>query len=547
MKALVLKGKGNIAYIEKERPTLAYAHGALLKPLLVSPCTSDVHTIWQGSPKRPDLTLGHEVVARVEEVGAEVTDFHAGDVVAVSAITPDWSQPDVEENYAHAGHNFSAHMLGNTIDGAFQELFYLPYADRNLAHIPDGLTLEDALMCVDVLQTGFTAVEEAGVKPGDTVVVMGIGAIGLAAILGAKLAGARTIYAVGSRPENVRIAESMSDCGPVMSAYGVPGVPAGGDVASPSVAAEDGREQHADAVSPDCAATVPDAVSPACASAISDGSQSQAHAQSGCHIEVLNYRHLHCPLPQGMHPLANSTGSPVVNYVLTKTQTKGADKVLICGGDDLAFPQAIDMVKYGTGVVSNVMYYGADLDTQGGELKTLEAMNSAETYLTSTAAAVEAETQAAGAQPQAADDINVDSTTASASAAGTQPTSTFDSTAGAQTPVALLGSIGSASSKPTFAVPGDVLRKAHTVKLNDNIDCIQIPKFSIGRGMAGKTLKFSLSRGGRQNLEHVMRIVQESGVHPSIFITEHYDGLDQVAQAIDDMKERKAIKIAVKI
>lgn len=421
MKALVLKGKGNIAYIEKERPTLIDAHGALLKPLLVSPCTSDVHTIWQGSPKRPDLTLGHEVIARVEEVGIEVTDFRVGDVVAVSAITPDWSQPDVEENYAHAGHNFSAHMLGNTIDGAFQELFYLPYADRNLAHIPDGLTLEDALMCVDVLQTGFTAVEEAGVKPGDTVVVMGIGAIGLAAILGAKLAGARTIYAVGSRPENVRIAESMSDI--------------------------------------------------------------------NCRVEVLNYRHLHCPLPQGMHPLANSTGSPVVNYVLTKTQTKGADKVLICGGDDLAFPQAIDMVKYGTGVVSNVMYYGADLDTQGGELKTLEAMNSAETYLTSTAAAVEAETQAAG----------------------------------------------------------DVLRKAHTVKLNDNIDCIQIPKFSIGRGMAGKTLKFSLSRGGRQNLEHVMQIVQESGEHPSIFITEHYDGLDQIAQAIDDMKERKAIKIAVKI
>ena len=514
MKALVLKGKGNIAYIEKERPTLAAAHGALLKPLLVSPCTSDVHTIWQGSPKRPDLTLGHEVIARVEEVGAEVTDFRVGDVVAVSAITPDWSQPDVEENYAHAGHNFSAHMLGNTIDGAFQELFYLPYADRNLAHIPDGLTLEDALMCVDVLQTGFTAVEEAGVKPGDTVVVMGIGAIGLAAILGAKLAGARTIYAVGSRPENTRIAESMSDFGPVMSAHGVPGVPASGDVASPSMAAEDGRE-HVDAVPPDCAATVP-----------GDG-HGQAPAQSGCHVEVLNYRHLHCPLPQGMHPLANSTGSPVVNYVLTKTQTKGADKVLICGGDDLAFPQAIDMVKYGTGVVSNVMYYGADLDTQGGELKTLEAMNSAETYLTSTAAAVEAEAQAAG-------NINVDSTTAAASAAGAQPTST-------------LGSTGSAPSKPTFAVPGDVLRKAHTVTLNDNIDCIQIPKFSIGRGMAGKTLKFSLSRGGRQNLERVMQIVQESGVHPSIFITEHYDGLDQIAQAIDDMKERKAIKVAVKL
>ncbi len=481
MKALVLKGKGNIAYIEKVRPTLADAHGALLKPLLVSPCTSDVHTIWQGSPKRPDLTLGHEVIARVEEVGAEVTDFHAGDVVAVSAITPDWSQPDVEENYAHAGHNFSAHMLGNTIDGAFQELFYLPYADRNLAHIPDGLTLEDALMCVDVLQTGFTAVEEAGVQPGDTVVVMGIGAIGLAAILGAKLAGARTIYAVGSRPENVRIAESMSDCGPEMSL--------------------------------DCASATP------C------GSQRQTLAQSGCHIEVLNYRHLHCPLPQGMHPLANSTGSPVVNYVLTKTQTKGADEVLICGGDDLAFPQAIDMVKYGTGVVSNVMYYGADLDTQDDELKTLEAMNSAAAYLTASADAV-----ATAAAVRATDSISADETV-------TNP----------QQSSVTISPSSPAPQQPSYAVPGDVLRKTHTVTLNDHIDCIQIPKFSIGRGMAGKTLKFSLSRGGRQNLEHVMQIVQESGVHPSIFITEHYDGLDQIAQAIDDMKERKAIKIAVKI
>ena len=123
MKALVLKGRGQIAYVEKERPVLAAEHGVLLRPLLVSPCTSDVHTIWQGSPKRPDLTLGHEVIARVEENGAEVRDFRVGDIVAVSAVTPDWSRPEVEENYAHAGHNFSAHMLGNTIDGAFLECF----------------------------------------------------------------------------------------------------------------------------------------------------------------------------------------------------------------------------------------------------------------------------------------------------------------------------------------------------------------------------------------------------------------------------------------
>ena len=408
MKALVLKGKGKIEYIEKVTPVLLDEHGVLLEPVLVSPCTSDVHTIWQGSPKRADLTLGHEVIARVKEVGREVKDFLPGEIVAVSAITPDWSQPDVEVNYAHAGHNFSAHMIGKSIDGAFQNLFYLPYADKNLAHIPEGMNLEDALMCVDVVQTGFTAVEEAGVKAGDTVVVMGIGAIGLAAIMGSKLAGASRIFAVGSRRDNVKLAEDMSD--------------------------------------------------------------------ENCRVEVLNYKTLSCSLPEGMYPLANSTGSDVVNYVLSETATKGADKVLICGGNDYTLPQAIDMVKYGTGVVSNVMYFGADTEVQDEEYRNLTDSMSAED-----------------------------------------------------------GASGGPNSAKTE-------RKMNTV-----IDSILIPKFSMGRGMAGKTLKFSLSKGGRENLEHVMKLIRENDLHPSEFITERYMGIEKIEQAIYDMKDRKAIKIAVEM
>jgi len=414
MKALVLKEKGKIEYIDKSEPTLEAPHGALLEPVLVSPCTSDIHTIWQGSPKRPDLTLGHEVIAKVKAIGPEVKDFKPGDMVAVSAITPDWSQPDVDINYAHAGQNFSAHMIGKSIDGAFQNTFYLPFADKNLAHIPEGMSLEDALMCVDVVQTGFTAVEEAAVSEGDTVVVMGIGAIGLAAIMGSRLAGAKKIYAVGSRPDNVRIAEAMSD--------------------------------------------------------------------DSCRVEVLNYKTLTCPLPEGMHPLANSTGSPVVNYVLQETATKGADKVLICGGDDYSLPQAIDMVKYGTGVVSNVMYFGADTEVQDEECRNLTEIN--------------------------------DRIKENCSVTLQQPCS--------------------GTSKAT---PGH--------HLNTTIDSLQIPKFSMGRGMAGKTLKFSLSKGGRENLERVIGLIKEHDLHPGVFITERYEGLDKVEQAIYDMKDRKAIKIAV--
>lgn len=522
MKALVLKGRGKIEYIEKELPKLKAPHGALLHPILVSPCTSDVHTIWQGSPKRPNLTLGHEVVARVEEVGAEVKDFHVGEIVAVSAITPDWSQPDVEENYAHAGHNFSAHMLGNTIDGAFQELFYLPYADRNLAHIPDGLSLEDALMCVDVVQTGFTAVEEASVKPGDTVVVMGIGAIGLAAILGARLAGARTIYAVGSRPDNVHIAELLAEvpsatasdettpCAAVACKAAQAVNLASRCTSSATAAAASSTLEEAIHARQDCTAGA------SSNSSVAGSSEEELRSQTSCHIEVLNYRSLHCPLPEGMHPLANSTGSAVVNYVLTKTKTKGVDKVLICGGSDLSFPQAIDMVKYGTGVVSNVMYYGAELDAQDAEVAALEAMNQREKSVLSVAC-----------EDQVHNDLYA--------------TACEEPTHG--------GTRDTASSRDAYATLSETPSHGgiHATPLNACIDSIQIPKFSIGRGMAGKTLKFSLSKGGRANLERVMNLVQTAGVHPSMFITKRYQGIEQIAHAIEDMKERRAIKIAVEI
>ena len=434
MKALVLKGKGKIAYIEKKEPELEAAHGVILEPVLVSPCTSDVHTIWQGSPKRPDLTLGHEVIARVKETGSEVHDFKPGEIVAVSAITPDWSQPDADVNYAHAGHNFSAHMIGKSIDGAFQGRFYLPFADRNLAHIPEGMSLLDALMCVDVVQTGFTAVEEAEVQEGDTVVVMGIGAIGLAAIMGSKLAGAVRIYAVGTRADNVKLAKSMSD--------------------------------------------------------------------DKCEVKVLNYKTLSCTLPEGMYPLANSTGSAVVNYVLTETKTKGADKVLICGGNDLSLPQAIDMVKYGTGIVSNVMYFGADTEVQDEEYRNLT-------------------------------EGTVDS--GNRNNCNRVPDVQCDNAGNTEAVIP-------AQEKTPEDGPEDMFLRPNTV-----IDAVMIPKFSMGRGMAGKTLKFSLSKGGRENLERVMKLIRDHDLHPGEFITKKYEGLDMVEQAIYDMKDRKAIKIAVQL
>lgn len=145
---------------------------------------------------------------------------------------------------------------------------------------------------------------------------------------------------------------------------------------------------------------------------------------NGTTVEVLNYRTCETDLPAGLHPLANSTGAPIVNEVLARTGCKGADRVLICGGSDLSLPQAVDMVRYGTGIVSNVMYFGADPELQEAQAQHLRGRMA---------------------------------TCASAGNAGEK-------------------TLASAAENETACIGA-----AHPV-----IDGLFIPKFSMGRGMAGR-------------------------------------------------------------
>ena len=208
MKAFVLAEPGVVRWHDAPEPELV-PYGAILKPIAVTPCSSDVHTVFGGgSPKQPNLVLGHECIAEVLEVGSEVKDFRPGDRVAVPAITPDWRDKSIQDgNYKHASAPFSGHQLGRTQPGVFSERFLIRDADTTLAHIPEGITDEQALMCVDVVTTGFTGAEYADIKIGDTVCVLGIGPIGLMAVAGAALQGAGRIIAVGTRPICVELAK----------------------------------------------------------------------------------------------------------------------------------------------------------------------------------------------------------------------------------------------------------------------------------------------------------------------------------------------------
>ena len=81
MKGFAMLGINNTGWIEKDRPVFGPLD-ALVRPIAVSPCTSDVHTVWEGAiGDRNDMILGHEAVGVVEEVGELVRDFKPGDKV----------------------------------------------------------------------------------------------------------------------------------------------------------------------------------------------------------------------------------------------------------------------------------------------------------------------------------------------------------------------------------------------------------------------------------------------------------------------------------
>ena len=205
MRAFAYTGNGKADWIEKERPR-AIGFDAVIRPLMLAPCTSDVHNVAINCLK-PNRILGHEGVGQIVEVGELVRDFKVGDVVAIPPVTPDWrTVPSQLGAHQHCSGLITGQKLSNSEDGLFAEYALIRDVDANCARIPDGVSLEAVLMAADMLNTGLYGAELAEVQPGDTVVVMGIGPVGLMAVAGARLRGAGRIIAIGSRPHCVELA-----------------------------------------------------------------------------------------------------------------------------------------------------------------------------------------------------------------------------------------------------------------------------------------------------------------------------------------------------
>ena len=173
--------KGKFELIEKKRPVLLDAKDAIVKVTLASICTSDLH-IKHGSVLRavPGITVGHEMVGIVEEIGADVKNVKPGDRVTVNVETFCGECYFCKKGYVNnCTDQNGGWALGCRIDGGQTEYVRVPYADQGLNKIPDGVSDRQALFVGDVLATGFWAARISEITEEDTVLILGAGPTGL--------------------------------------------------------------------------------------------------------------------------------------------------------------------------------------------------------------------------------------------------------------------------------------------------------------------------------------------------------------------------------
>lgn len=187
MKALTYQGPGQKTWADVPKAAIQNPTDAIVRIVHTTICGTDLH-ILKGDV--PEVTcgrvLGHEGVGVVEEVGSAVRNFKAGDHVLISCITSCGSCANCRRQmYSHCADG--GWILGHLIDGTQAEYVRIPHADNSLYPIPAGADEEALVMLSDILPTGFEIGVLAGqVKPGDSVVIVGAGPVGMAALLTAQ-------------------------------------------------------------------------------------------------------------------------------------------------------------------------------------------------------------------------------------------------------------------------------------------------------------------------------------------------------------------------
>lgn len=209
MKAAIFKGVKQMACEEHAEPTIIDGGDAIIRVVRACVCGSDLWFYRDGS-KEPNTQAGHEAIGVVEQIGDDVTVAKPGDFVIVpfpfSCGKCPVCKAGFESSCPHGGY------FGDEGLGCQAEYLRVPEADGTLVVVPgDAKSFSDEMLASlltlsDVMSTGYHAAASAEIKPGDTAVVFGDGAVGLCGVLSAKLMGATRIISMSRHADRQRIA-----------------------------------------------------------------------------------------------------------------------------------------------------------------------------------------------------------------------------------------------------------------------------------------------------------------------------------------------------
>ncbi len=221
MDALVYHGPGKCAWEAHSRPNLQNAADAIVRVTATTICGTDLHIL------KGDLAtvaegriLGHEGIGVVESVGTEVAAFRRGDKVIISCVTACFKCDFCRKQmYSHC--RKGGWILGNTIDGTQAEYVRIPYADTSLYLLPADADEEASIMLSDILPSGFECgILNGGVKPGDSVAIVGAGPVGLSALMTAQLYSPASIIMIDLDDGRLQVAQSLGATAVINSSDG---------------------------------------------------------------------------------------------------------------------------------------------------------------------------------------------------------------------------------------------------------------------------------------------------------------------------------------
>ncbi|MEY4985756.1 MAG: hypothetical protein RLZZ359_642 [Actinomycetota bacterium] len=200
MKATFLYGAGDVRVEEVAQAKIEKPTDAVIRTVVACVCGSDLWDYYAKQPAETGVPKGHEVLGEIVELGAEVKNHKIGDLVVIPFVAScgfcDFCQANRQtscRNIEYFGHGGGAACQA--------EFVRIPWADGTAVKVPvdaNSPLIPSMLTLSDVLCTGYHAAVSAGVQQGETVVVIGDGAVGLSAVIGAKKLGAERIILVSS-------------------------------------------------------------------------------------------------------------------------------------------------------------------------------------------------------------------------------------------------------------------------------------------------------------------------------------------------------------